>query len=259
MSRRAARAALAALALVVVLAGCEVDGQVAIRLDDDGTGTVAARVTLDPEALARLEAGGVPIDERVSLAGFEAAGWTVPEWERTLGGGATVRIAHAFSGEAELDRLLTDLFGADGWLRDPELDRQRGVIRSRDGVRVDADLTDLAGGVLDDAELVANLQAVGVDPNIVATQVAAGIADSFDLTVSLQVPRDGRRLYRLSPGDEQLLAMSSSATDYDRLVLAGIGILMVFLALLLYLAASISARRRRMVSAETRRIDLPMS
>ncbi|HEX5615878.1 MAG TPA: hypothetical protein VFZ83_12060, partial [Acidimicrobiia bacterium] len=63
MPRAAVRTVLGVLALVVVLTGCEVDAQVAIRLDSDGTGSVAARVTLDPEALGRLESGGVPIDQ----------------------------------------------------------------------------------------------------------------------------------------------------------------------------------------------------
>lgn len=257
MSRRR-RAVLVALALVATLTGCEVDGQVAIRLEDDGSGTIAARVTLDPEAIAAIEAGGVPVDQRVSLAGFAEAGWNVPEWERTPGGGATLRISHRFVGQDELRARLADLFGADGWLRDARLDRSRGLIRSSDGIRVEADLTDLAGGVLNDAELVANLQAAGIDANAVAARVAEGIDDAFELTVAFQVPRDGRRVFRLSPGDEERLSLTTRGTDYDRLMLVGIGILLVFLALLLYLAASISARRRRLVDQQTRRVDLPV-
>jgi hypothetical protein len=249
---------LLAAAVVLLAGGCEVRGQVAIRLRDDGSGSVAARVTLDPAAVASLEAGGVPYSDRISLVGFADAGWQMGEWGRTPGGGATFRMTHQFADEAELTTVLADLFGDDGWLRDPQIDRERGLIRSSNRLRVDADLADLSGGVLADAELAANLQAAGIDPAAVDAQLAGGIATAFRLEVALALPGGGQRVTRLAPGDAQQLSFTSSSTNYDRLVMVGIGVLLAFLGLMLYLAASISARRRRLAEHTNRRIDLPM-
>jgi hypothetical protein len=240
-----------------LLAGCDVDAKVVITLRGEGWGSIAARATLDAAALAVIEAGGVPVDERVDLSGFEEAGWRIEEWERLPDGGATIRISHGFSGERELALLLADLFGEDGMLAAPDLDRSRGIVRSSDGVTLDADLTDLTAGVVGDAELSSRLQAAGVDPAVVDAQLAQQL-DGFGMTVTLIVPRGGQRSFRLGPGDVETLALSTSGTNWGRIMTLGIAALLAFLALLLYLAASISARRRRIAATTRARADAPV-
>src|SRR5689334_25422486 len=58
------------------------------------------------------------------------------------------------------------------------------------------------------------------------------------------VPRDKTRSFAVAAGERETVNLSSTKFQANRLALLLIGAMLVFLALLLYLSASISARRR---------------
>lgn len=243
MPRRCSRiVALAALATLV--AGCKVDARVSIRLEEDGSGSVAVRLALDSEAVAVLEQDGGSLEDRVRLDDLVDAGWRVTKWVREVDGSAWIRVSQSFAGEEELSALISDIGGDGELLAEPRIERTRGFLRARDGVSLVADLEDLETRLLDDEELVSRLESSGLDVAALDAQLQDDLADAFALTVTMQVD-DETRSFRLEPGETDTLDLSATDFDTGRLALLLIGSMLVFLAVLLYLGASISGRRRQ--------------
>ena len=154
-------AGLVAIA-ALLLAGCKVDARVDVTLRADGSGTVTARVTLDADAVRRLTrhaslADAVPLDD------VRAAGWEFSGWEASPDG-STITLSHDFVGQAELSRLLADLAGSSGVLRDAQLTRSRSWIRAKDAVAVTGDLRDLSTAVKADPELSERGREISIGP-----------------------------------------------------------------------------------------------
>ena len=99
------RRVLAVLALVVVLASCQLDAAVDVAVDADGTGTVALTVTVDADVVAQVPglAGALNLDDATTQ------GWTAQGPTATDDGGLTVSLAHPFSSVAEASNLLNSL------------------------------------------------------------------------------------------------------------------------------------------------------
>lgn len=94
----------------VLLAACQVHGEVAIDVAEDGSGTVEVRVELDREAVRRLgdPATAVRVDD------LRAAGWDVREPQRAEDGSVTLVGRRAFSGPDQLGPVLEEIGGTDG-------------------------------------------------------------------------------------------------------------------------------------------------
>jgi hypothetical protein len=101
----------ALLGAVLLLAGCRVDGHVVIRLDENGSGAVALRLTFDAEAVQALEFGGASIEERVLLDDLGAAGWKVGAWERAPG-----QVAYLGGAVTGGDPLSWQVFAKGSWV-----------------------------------------------------------------------------------------------------------------------------------------------
>ncbi len=99
------------VACLLVFAGCKVDADVNVTLREDGTGTIDTVITLDAEAVARVETNGRTLETAFPLDDLRAAGWKVSPWQRRDDGGAALRLTHEYSGEQELDRRITELVG----------------------------------------------------------------------------------------------------------------------------------------------------
>jgi hypothetical protein len=232
--------------LVLLCAGCKVDAQTTIKLDDDGSGVVGLRVRLDAEAVALVERGGGKLERRIVLSDLKDEGWQIASWARDpASGSATLRMTHTFRDEAELRQLIEQIGGKDGIVRDVELTRSRNFLQDRDGVTLVADLTALKSGVRDDEELASKLRDAGVNVDAVDFVLAQQLRKAFSMRVVLAVPRDKTRSFSVAAGERETVNLSSTKFQTNRLALLLIGAMMVFLALLLYLSASISARRRR--------------
>ena len=100
--------------VAIVLAGCQVDSLVAIRVNQGGSGTVTVTVHLDAEAAERL---GDPATS-VQLSDLVAAGWVVdsPKTETSgaLKGGVTLVVRRKFGSPDELAQVLGEIGGTPG-------------------------------------------------------------------------------------------------------------------------------------------------
>jgi hypothetical protein len=238
------RRIVAVLVCAVVLTGCKVDTRVAISWDDSGQGVVDVRVALDDDAVQRLESAGQTL-ENVRVADLEAAGWEVLPWVRNPDGTASISASHEFQGEQELAQVLGQLSGPPGVVRSPEFTHDRGLLQSRDGLRVTADLRHPLQSIERDAELTAALRAAGIDTLALDQQLRQEARDAISLTLVLDGPGGRTRELTLEPGTTDELSLGHSTFHLDRLATILIGAMVAFLGVLLYLAISIGARRSR--------------
>ena len=100
--------------VAMVLAGCQVDSQVAIRVNEGGSGTVTVTVHLDAEAAERL---GDPATS-VQLSDLVAAGWVAdsPKTDTSgpTKGGVTLVVRRKFGSPDELALVLGEIGGTPG-------------------------------------------------------------------------------------------------------------------------------------------------
>jgi hypothetical protein len=239
------RGLLAVVVVALLCTACKVDATTTIQLEADGSGMVAVRVRLDPEAVQVVERGGGALEDRLVLDDLQDDGWKLSSWERAENGSATLRLSHPFRNGEELSQVLEGLGGPDGVLRDARVIRTRNWLQKRDGVTLVVDLSALKTGVRDDEELSSRLRAAGVNVDAVDFVLAQQLRQAFSMRVTLAVPSDKRRTFTIAEGERQTVNYSSSKFQTNRFALLLIGTMLVFLALLLYLSASISARRRR--------------
>jgi hypothetical protein len=98
----------------MILAGCQVDSQVAIRVNQGGSGTVTVTVRLDAEAAQRL---GDPA-KSVQLSDLVAAGWEVDDPKTEAAGpsqgGVTLVVRRKFGSPDELAQVLGEIGGTPG-------------------------------------------------------------------------------------------------------------------------------------------------
>jgi hypothetical protein len=230
------------LVFVVLLAGCKVDARVDVTLRADGSGTVAAKVTLDADAVERITTGG-PLESAVPLEDLRDAGWHISAWKRVPSGGAGVTLTRGFVGQGELARLLADLTGPHGALRDPRITRTREWFGASDKVAVTVDLRDISAGVRSDAELSKRLQAAGLDVNTLDAQLTSELRDALAVRVTVHAPDGTSRSIQLKAGGHATIAASSSETYARRIALLAAGAALLLLALVV-MGASLRSRSR---------------
>jgi hypothetical protein len=229
----------------VLCAGCKVDATTAIQLRPDGGGRVTVRVRFDKQAVGVVERGGGKLEDRIVLTDLSRSGWRVSPWVRSEGGSATLHLSHEFRNGDELGRVVAQVAGSNGVLRDVHETRTRNMLQQRDGVSLVADLGVLKSGVRDDKEVAARLRAAGVNVDAVDFILAQQLRKAFSLRVTLSVPRNKTRSFSIAAGERQTVNLSATRFEANRFAVLLIGAMLVFLSLLLYLSASISARRRR--------------
>jgi hypothetical protein len=233
------------LVALVLLAGCKVDARVGVTLRADGSGTVVAIVTLDADAVHRLTAHK-PLDQALPLADLRDAGWkvtTVAVLPRTDPGYKFI-FAHAFVGQADLARRISDLVGTTGVLNDPRIERTRGWFGSRDKIAVNVDLTHLTTGIRSDAQITKALTNAGVDVSALDAQLRSELGRALTLTVAVQAPGGQTKTVRLAAGKQATVSAATAQSYTRRMVLLVIGVSLLVLALFL-MAASLASRSRR--------------
>jgi hypothetical protein len=242
-------------AAAVLLAGCRVDTKVDVTVKRDGSGDVQTTIALDADALAR--AGGIgAASKQIPFADLRAAGWTISPWEADDKGGASITIEAPFANSSELATRLEQLSGSSGILRDSHVTRDRGWFGSKDGVSMVVDLRNPKVGIASDSELAARLKSAGLDPAALDAQFSRELGAAMHLTVNVHLPGGHTRTINAASGKLGTVAVTHATTNYDAIVKLGIGLLMVVLAGLLFLAASVGKRRdRRRQAARATRIE----
>lgn len=237
--------ALSCLVLVVALASCDVDTTVTVRVREDGSGRVTARVVLDADAGRAAEIGGGKLEQRVRLGDLQAAGWRSSGWVRPKPGGAVLTISKPFARADEAGALVAELDGRGGPLRAVRVSRDASTFETSWLLTGIADLRDLKTGIATDPELLAKLTAERVDVAALDQRLLAQVRDGFRLRVVADLPHSGHRVWTVRPGARVVVRERSSASSRGKVVLLGVGVVLVFLALVLLTLGEWRGRRRR--------------
>jgi hypothetical protein len=174
------------LGLGLVLAACTLDVEVAVELEEDGSGVVEVTATLDAEAVARV---GGDLAAALALDDLRADGWRVEGPTRAADGTTTVRLRQPFAGPEAADQVFEELAGAGGPFRDLEVRLTRSLLETTWGFSGTVDL----GG----ATSLPDLAAPPVDgeaPAATYEQLEEQLGESLERLLRLRV---GVRL----PGD----------------------------------------------------------
>src|SRR5207237_163955 len=113
------------------------------------------------------------LEQAVRLDDLASAGWDVGTWQRASDGSASIVLTKPFDSIDDVARIVTEASGGSGPLRDFAAHRDRGFLSTDYGVRGRADLQNVTTGVPTDPELLANLSAQSVDPNVIDQQLLA--------------------------------------------------------------------------------------
>jgi hypothetical protein len=229
---------------MVVLTACRIDTTVSVRVRDDGSGTVVARVVLDAAAVRAAEARGVTLEQRVRVDDLPATGWKVAPWSRRDDGSAALVIRKPFASPAQLTIVMAELNGSSGPLRAVRLRRSTDPLRTTFDFRARADLAGVESGVAGDEQLAANLSAQRVDVAGLDASLTTRLRESLRMRVAVALPGADTRVWRLAPGTRTVLTTSSSELAVARIVWLATGILLAVVAIAVVV---VGARRDRRV------------
>lgn len=247
------RAAVLGLAVLAVTA-CELRTELAVTVDDDGSGTVDFAVGLDDEtATLRPDLlGDLDVDHLVD-AGWDVTGPTLEE------GFQWIRARHRFDRPGEVGPLIDQIAGEQGPFRDFEVTRSSGATSERFRFR---GTVDFSGGLGDSP--VADDLAAASDADVPAADVIAELGDRFGaavdeivgVTVAVRLPGDvesnaatrasNGAVWRPSVTERGALDLEATGTRSrtGSLVLIGVGVV-IAVGLVLAGAVRLAVWRRR--------------
>jgi hypothetical protein len=232
-------------AFAVVLAGCQVDAVVTIKVDDDGSGTVSARLLLDAEAVQALETPTVKLKDALRLGDLASAGWEVSRWHRRENGGASIVVSKDFERAEDAADVVAELNGSVGPLRDIEVERDVSTFRTQWSFSGVADLEDLTTGIGADPRLVERLAAERLDVAALDEQLLAKVKDGFRLRVVADLPDSAAHRFTIAPGTVREMRESSSQRATGRMFLFAVALLVLVVAGLVFLFGEVRDWRRR--------------
>jgi hypothetical protein len=239
----------------VLLAGCKVEGEVVIRVRDDGSGTVAATVRLDAAAVERIERiGGGPLAERFRIDDLVGAGWRTGGWRAEHGGGARLVLRHPFGSPVEAGALVAELVGGTGLYRDARVAVERSAFRDERDVALTVDLRALEVDVVEDAAVARRLEEVGVDPAAIDLLLTAEALDGLTLAATVEVA--GRRdSARVHPGEVATVSLHAERVRAVHVAYAVAAAMLALAALGFATAAGISTVRAHRRGRARRLLD----
>jgi hypothetical protein len=238
------RSVLLVSLLVLVLSACRVDTSVTVSVRDDGTGTVAARVRLDADAVRAAETGGAKLEAAVRLGDLTVAGWKSSGWVRGKSG-ATLTLTKRFARAEDAGAVVAELNGPDGPLHAVRVTRKMSTFGTDWSFSGVGDLKDVKTGVGADPDLLARLSAARVDVAALDQQLLAQTRDSLRMEVTADLPHSSPRVFRVRPGTVVPMHASSSQTAMTRVLLLLVGIGVGVVAIGLLVAGELRYRRRR--------------
>lgn len=246
--RRRLLLALLCLLLVLVASACQVRTAVTVDMAEDGSGSVEVAVGLDAEAMERVpDLDGDGAHAAADLAtmvrddDLAAAGWTVGEPDVGGDGTTWLRVTRQFGTPEEADRVLAELTGPEGPLRDLRVERTTSFGRTRLGFSGTADLSQGLEAFGDDG-LAAALdgEPLGEDAADIETRIGQPLADAVLFEITARLGGDDTSWSpRLGEGP---VTLAAGTTRYDLPVL---GLALVALVSLLALVLVLSRRALR--------------
>jgi hypothetical protein len=231
MSGRRWRLLVPAVTVALLLAGCRVDTTLTIDVDQDGSGVVRVRTTLDADAVHQAEANGGKLEDRIRVADLAAAGWTASAWTRRPDGSATIVVRKPFASADALHDVIAELSGPKGPVQDVTLQRDSGLLTTSFDVQGIVDLAQATSGVLDDPEVVGRLTAESVDLTALDQRLTQQLRDSLHLRVVVRFPDGSTKIVRAPAGERTEIDASSSDLDATRAGLLATAVLLAALAI----------------------------
>lgn len=194
---------------------------------ENGSGILRVLVTADPSAVRAAESGGVPLEQAVRLTDLADGGWDVGKWQRADDGSAAITLTKPFDSPDDVARIVKEASGDNGPLK-LRATRSKGLLSSSYKVSGRADLANVTTGVPTDPELLANLSAQSVDPNVIDQQLLAQVKASFELDVVARLPGKVSTTHA-KPGADTAIAASASVRNTNRLIflIAALGFLVL--------------------------------
>lgn len=179
------RAAL--LGLVLVLAGaCQMEVEVNVLVEEDGSGAVEVVVGLDEDALERV---GGDLEAVMEVGDLLASGWRLDGPHLDPDGMTRVRLTHPYGTPEEATAVLGEVAAEDGPFRDLRVTRETSLAEtswSFDG-RID-----FSGGIeaFGDAGLAAELdgQPLGQSVAEIEEQLGEPLSQLLEVRVSVRLP-----------------------------------------------------------------------
>lgn len=239
----------------VLLSACQVRTEVAIDVEEDGSGTVAVTARLDPEAAGRLgdPATALRTDDLV------AAGWQVDDPATADDGAVTLRAVRSFGSPDQLATVLEEVGGVDGVFRDTELSIDDGFAATSydfsSSVELSGDLEQFGDAFLTSslgglalARTPEELAAEGADDPATATLGVVVSLPGGTPDTNGEV-RDGAAAWEfpLSGGEATSATLTSSSTvdDSGARTTILVGVLLVLVAAALAVLGLVLRRRER--------------
>jgi uncharacterized protein len=246
--------------VALVTTACQVRSTVAVDVTEDGSGTVEVGVGLDADAVARLP--DLDGDGRRTAADLAAlvrsddlrdAGWEIGEPADAADGGdglVWIRATKRFGTPTEADRVLAEITGPGGPLRDLTVEREDAFGRTQFRFQGTADLS---GGLeaFGDEGLAAALdgEALGQDSAAIEQELGQPLADMFSLEIAADLPGGGSSGATWSPrlgGGPVEMEATGTVRDWPVLALAALaGSCALALVILLLVRLARRDRRRK--------------
>lgn len=242
----------ASLALLVglVLAGCELQTELNVDVDDDGAGTVEIGVGLDDDARERQP----DVLEDLALDDLLAAGWTATEPTREADGLTWVRLRHGFEEPAQVGPLVAEVAGEHGPFRDFTLAESSSFTETRYEFAGVVDFTGGVDGLTEGADLGDALDAEAA--RVIEEQLGQALDEVVGVQVAVRLPGEvasnapttasNGAVWRPSVVEPEPveLAATGAVSRTPRLVAIGVGAI-VGLALVLFVSIRVAAWRCR--------------
>lgn len=242
-------AALAA----ALLSACQVRTEVAIEVEEDGSGTVTVTARLDVEAAERL---GDPATA-LRTDDLAAAGWRVDDPVRDDEGAVTLQVARDFGSPDQLATVLDEVGGVDGVFRDGELSVEDAFAATAYDFTTSVELTGDLEQFGDDflTSSLGGLALARTPEELVAEGADDPATATLDVVVSLpggEPETDGRVRgaaavwqFPLTGGEATSATLTSSSTveDSGTRTLILVGIVLVLVAVALGVAGLLLRRR----------------
>jgi|SRR5713101_1074656 len=240
---------VAAVALVLALAACQVTVRTSINADRDGSGTVAIAVQLDHEA-----AQVVPdLAQQLQTSDLVKAGWRIVGPRPGPGNGVVVTASKSFANPSQAGQVMTEVSGTAGPFHGFRLVRHASFFTTRTSLQGTVDLT-CGLACFSDIGLQHQLGPnLGLDP--VRLQRDAGIILDrlFRFEVQARLPGSVQSSnapaqvgngaqWRPKLGDKVVLTVSARAWNVAQLVILAAVILLIVLGTVVVL---LRWRRRR--------------
>ena len=225
-------------AAVLLASGCQVKTDVALKMAEDGSGTVTVTVTLDKEAAAKAP----DLAQQLKTDDLTKAGWKITGPTAASDGGQVITATKRFADAADAGRVVRELSGRSGPFSAFSASREHSF--GQTSYRVDGTL-DLSKGLnaFADADVTALLGGLPYGRTEAQLREAAGgdLAAAAPFTFTVELPNGGGRTYRAQLGDDPI-AIASRSDDRNILpfVLVGLAVLLLIAAVWVF----VDARRR---------------